>query len=242
MPYRSSAAVRHHKPEPRDRPWIFAGAATLAGVAGYVNVVVLGVFAVPVSHMSGAVSRLGIDLATGNRVDLAVILAIVGGFLAGAVVSGAIIGNRKLVPGRRYGFALFLEGGILAAATSYLYAGRSLGIVLAAMACGIQNAMASSYYGLVIRTTHVTGIVTDIGVMIGYWLRGRRIRIWKFLLLVVILAGFFTGGILGAVAFGMLGRAALSLASAGCIAAGVMYFVWRHLRRPGSGAHELDRE
>lgn len=230
MPYRSSSAA-HAGPLTKDRPWIFAGAAMLAAVAGYVNVVVLGVFAVPVSHMSGAVSRLGIDLATANRADLAVILAIVTGFLAGAVISGAIIGNRKLVPGRRYGFTLLLEGGVLAVATSYLHTGRAAGIVLAALACGIQNAMASSYYGLVIRTTHVTGIVTDIGVMIGYWLRGRRVRIWKFLLLVAILVGFFAGGLTGAVVFRAMGRAALSLASAGCLAAGAMYFVWRHLRR-----------
>ena len=230
MPYPQSTSVAH-RPAPGDRPWIFAGAGTLAAVAGYVNVVVLGVFAVPVSHMSGAVSRLGIDLAAGNRADLTVILAIVLGFLAGAVLSGAIIGNRKLVPGRRYGFALFLEGGVLAVATSYLYAGHSAGIVLAAMACGIQNAMASSYYGLVIRTTHVTGIVTDIGVIIGYWIRGRTVRVWKLLLLVVILTGFFTGGFLGAVMYAAIGRIALALASAGCVTAGATYFLWRHLRR-----------
>ncbi|MEQ9570222.1 MAG: hypothetical protein RLN75_08550, partial [Longimicrobiales bacterium] len=68
MPYRSgdsfaAAALPF-------RRWIIGGGVGLAALAGYVNVIALGVFAVPVSHMSGAVSRLGIDVATGNAADL----------------------------------------------------------------------------------------------------------------------------------------------------------------------------
>lgn len=48
----------------RERPWVFAGGATLAGVAGFINVCLLGFFHVPVSRMSGAVSRLGGDVAS----------------------------------------------------------------------------------------------------------------------------------------------------------------------------------
>lgn len=93
--------------------------------------------------------------------------------------------------------------------------------------------MASSYYGLVIRTTHVTGLVTDIGVMLGQWIRHRRVRAWKLFLLVSILGGFVCGGIAGAVAYAWLGVLALSFASAACLAAGIAYIAWRHLaRRP----------
>jgi len=207
---------------------VFAGAVSLAMVAGYVNVVVLGVFHVPVSHMSGAVSRLSIDLAGQDLADFQVVLSIVAGFLLGAVLSGIVIGGRKLVPGRRYGVALLVEGAVLALSTVFLSRGYAPGITLAAMACGIQNAMASSYYGLVIRTTHVTGIVTDIGVMIGHWIRHRSIRVWKLYLLASILAGFFSGGILGAWGYTALGVSAVGLASATCLLAGLLYIGWRH--------------
>ena len=227
MPYRtrSDQQARSHQRLP-----VFVGAVSLAMVSGYVNVVVLGFFHVPVSHMSGAVSRLSIDLATMDFVDLALVLSIIGGFLGGSVISGMVIGGRGFVPGRRYGVTLLIEGGLLAVAVVLLKDGVSLGVPVAAMACGVQNAMASSYYGLVIRTTHVTRIVTDVGVMLGHWLRHRRIRVWKFLLLSSILIGFFVGGIIGALAHRLIGVSALALASAGCITAGTIYYAWYHRR------------
>lgn len=231
MPYRSSSAHRAPVPGPRDRPFIFTGAVALAGVAGYVNVVVLGVFHVPVSHMSGAVSRLGIDLVRQSRGDMMLVLSIIAAFFGGAVLSGIIIGSRKLAPGRRYGVVLLLEGAVLAFATVQLHYTRPSGIPLAAMACGLQNAMASSYFGLVIRTTHVTGIVTDIGVFIGHWVRGRRVQPWKLLLLLSILFGFFGGGVAGQVAYSMLGTTALGVAATGCVVAGGGYTLWRHRLR-----------
>src|SRR4051794_3139873 len=72
------------------------------------------------------------------------------------------------------------------------------GPMLAATACGLQNAMSSSYCGLMIRTTHVSGVVTDLGVMIGHWLRHRRIALWKLKFLVALLLAFGVGGIGGA--------------------------------------------
>lgn len=215
-------------PSASDRPFIFSGAVLLAGVAGYVNVVVLGVFHVPVSHMSGAVSRLGIDLVQQSRGDMIVVLWIIGAFFVGAMLSGLVIGSRKLAPGRRYGAVLLLEGAVLALATTQLHYTRPSGIPLAAMACGLQNAMASSYFGLVIRTTHVTGIVTDIGVFIGHWIRGRRVQPWKLLLLLSILLGFFGGGVLGQLVYARIGTMALGVAAAGCAAAGGGYTFWRH--------------
>jgi uncharacterized membrane protein YoaK (UPF0700 family) len=219
---------------PRTKPFergpVFAGAVSLAGLAGYINVVVLGFFNVPVSHMSGAVSRLSIDLTTSNHTDLIVVDSIIGGFLVGAVVSGIVIGGQKLLPGRRYGVALLMEGGVLAVAVGLLRAGNPFGVALAAMACGIQNGMGSSYYGLDIRTTHVTGTVTDLGVMMGHWIRHRRVPPWKMVLLLGIVTGFFTGGLTGALAFRRFGVTALAFASAGSLAAGATYFAWLQTR------------
>ena len=222
----------------RERRWVYLGASALAGVAGYVNVVLLGFFHVPVSHMSGAVSRLSLDVAAVDVADLLLVLAILGGFLFGAMLSGIVIGGTQLIPGRRYGVALVFEGILLAIATLLLVRGNPAGVPLAAMACGVQNAMASSYYGLVIRTTHVTGIVTDLGVLLGHWLRHRRVRGWKLFLLLCILLSFFTGGSFGALAFPRLGMLSLALPSAGCLLAGIAYFAWQH-RRHG---HNLQLE
>ncbi|BCR03683.1 membrane protein [Desulfuromonas versatilis] len=211
----------------RERPWVFVYGALLAGTAGYVNAVLLGIYHVPVSHMSGAVARLAIDLSTCNRQDLEGAMAIFFAFLCGAILSGLVIGGTKVQPGRRYGVAMMFEGALLALATFLLVTGRSGGIATAAMACGLQNAMASSYCGLILRTTHVTGIVTDIGVMLGHWLRYRRTEFWKLVLLLSILCGFFGGGLLGAACHARVGAIALLLVAAGCTLAGAFYYAWR---------------
>lgn len=87
--------------------------------------------------------------------------------------------------------------------------------------------MASSYNGLILRTTHVTGIFTDVGVMLGHWLRHRRIRLWKLLLLLSLLGGFFVGGVGGALAFRWVGAVALAVPAAMCLFAGAAYLLWR---------------
>jgi uncharacterized membrane protein YoaK (UPF0700 family) len=155
----------------------------------------------------------------------------VGGFLVGAIVSGMIIGGRHLKPGRRYGVVLMIEGAVLLTATALLLLNHPVGVTLTALACGLQNAMASSYYGLVIRTTHVTGIVTDLGVMLGQWIRFKDIKPWKAFLLLGLLGGFLIGGLSGNLLYGSAGMISLLLPSLLCLSAGGAYFSWRQRTR-----------
>ncbi len=188
----------------------------LAAVAGYVNVAVLGFFAfdpqpghasalanaqVPVSHMTGAFSRLGIDLARGKWADLIPVSSIVIGFFLGALITGTVIGNLRLHHARRYGLILIGEGFVLLAAGALWSRGDWPALTLCALACGLQNAMTGFYRGMMLRTTHVTGLVTDIATELGVMIRGHHIRVWRMLLQASILAGYFLGGWAGAAAF-----------------------------------------
>ena len=199
---------------------LFPGALAFAGTAGFINSIALGVFRSPVSHMTGAVSYLGIELAGGHFRPAVATLSIILAFMMGAALAGLIVGAEHLAPGRRYGVAVVCEGGLLAAAMVILLSGRSSGIPLIAMACGLQNATTSSYCGLMIRTTHVTGTVTDIGVMLGHWLRHRHIERKKLRFMVGIVTAFGAGVWMGALADGRWGPASLGIAAAGCAVAG----------------------
>lgn len=219
----------HHIPE---RAWVITGGTLLALLAGYINVVMLGFFKVPVSHMSGAVSQLGIDLAVMNVHDLLLVGSIVVGFFVGAFVSGLMIGNTHFKLTRRYGVALMLQGLLLLIATVAAQSDSNLSVTLAAIACGLQNAMASSYRGLILRTTHVTGIVTDLGALLGNRWRDRSIQGWKFGLLLSLLLGFFIGGLLGALSYQQFGMLALALAAAASFSTGSLLWLWlQWLRR-----------
>jgi uncharacterized membrane protein YoaK (UPF0700 family) len=194
----------------------------LAGAAGFINSVVLGFFLTPVSHMSGAVSHLGSNAAQGRLPDISASLAIILGFLFGATFAGIIVGAWKLVPSRRYGVALIVEGFLIAIGATLLLQGRKSGVPLLSMACGLQNAVTSSYCGLMIRTTPVTGVVTDIGVMLGHWIRHRQIAFWKLRFLSFVFAAFGFGGFLGALAGNKFGpQCLLAIASSYVIAGGI---------------------
>lgn len=208
------------------------GGVWLAGVAGWVNASMLGLGLLPVTHVTGTVSRLSVDVARADTPDASAIIGVVAAFMAGAAVSGAIIGTPTLRIGRRYGVTMLIEGVLIAAAIAAIHAGHSgAGLGLLAASAGLQNAMASSYAGLIVRTTHVTGIVTDLGFKLGRFLTRREVEPWRALLLVALLGGFFAGGFAGIEAQNRMGLAALAIPAASLIAVGSVYFVWRHCTR-----------
>ncbi len=151
-------------------------AITLAWVAGYTNIVALLTCGHVTSHASGTTSDLGRFAAEGKWGSAAFMLFLLGAFLCGAMLSGLLTET-----GRRRGwesiyvapmgaeavllafFALgveFFDGVEPGAATlwaTYLLTGA------ASMAMGVQNATITRISSGVVRTTHVTGVVTDLG-------------------------------------------------------------------------------
>jgi uncharacterized membrane protein YoaK (UPF0700 family) len=225
MPYSHPQSIDRQKIFRQVRH-LLPGALLLSMTAGFINAVVLGFFRTPVSHMTGAVSHFGLDLALGREADAFASASIILGFVSGSILAGLIVGALHLVPGRRYGVAMLIEGALLSAATAFILLKMRYGLPLVAMACGLQNAMSSSYCGLVIRTTHVTGLVTDIGVLIGHWIRHRQVDFWKLRFLGMVFLSFALGGLLGALADRWLGPWSLGLPAFGMtVAGGIFWFI-----------------
>jgi uncharacterized membrane protein YoaK (UPF0700 family) len=219
VPYSHPQALTREQALGRIRH-LLPGAMAFSATAGFINSIALGYFHSPVSHMTGAVSYLGIDLA-GQRVsDVAVTLTIIIAFVLGAALAGAIVGAHKLAPGKSYGTALICEGLLLTGAMLLLLAKHPFGVALIAMACGLQNATTSSYCGLMIRSTHVTGTVTDIGVMLGHMVRHRHIERRKLLFMIGTVTAFTAGVWLGALANQRWGSGSLIIVAGGCLVAG----------------------
>lgn len=190
--------------------WILYGGAVLAFSAGSVNATaLLGFTHLSVSHVTGNVSMFSAALADFDLPRLIYIGASLLSFLAGAILSGFIIGQTSLKLGRRYGRALYLEAGLLLF-SYFLYQQHDyLGQLTAAMACGLQNAMVATYSGAVIRTTHLTGLTSDMGAAIGNWLAGRPISKPTLGFQAIIWYCFCGGGAVGAFLFARIGYGAL---------------------------------
>lgn len=212
--------------------WVWFGAGVLACVAGAVNAVaLLGLDHQAVSHVTGSAARLGLGLAGDASVPAARLAWLVGAFAAGAVLSGLLIPSSTLVFGRIYGVALLIEAALLASAVPLSSRGAFTGELLAAAACGLQNGMATTYSGAVVRTTHVTGVVTDLGLSLGHALRGAGFDRRRVTLHATLLAGFVLGAALGGLAWSRWGHAALYAPALVCAVAGSGYMLARTLRR-----------
>jgi uncharacterized membrane protein YoaK (UPF0700 family) len=132
------------------------------------------------SHMSGIVSSMADDLALG---DVGLLIAGFGAllaFLIGAAFTAVLVNwGRRHSLESEYTFPLLLEAALL---VCFSLIGGSLEhpkwLFVSALTCllcftmGLQNAIITKISHAEIRTTHVTGIVTDIGIELGklfYW-------------------------------------------------------------------------
>ena len=212
--------------------WVEIGGFFLALIAGSVNAIALrGFNHQGVSHLSGSSTLLGVELADGNYSEVLHLGLILLSFVGGAVVSGFLIGGESLRLGRRYSAALLLESALLWAAMVFLNRGSLLGHYLASGACGLQNAMTSTFSGAVVRTTHVTGLFTDLGVTLGLWMRGQRADRRRVTLYFTLIAGFILGGVLGALGFNAYRFETLAAPAALAAAMAVAYLLyWRRAR------------
>ncbi len=215
--------------------WVWVGAITLSLVAGMVNVIgYLGFQHQVVSHLTGTTSLLGAALAQADWHESANLWGVLIAFSLGAMLSGIIIQDDTLQLGQRYGVALMLEAALLLLAIPLFKHHQIWGALSAAAACGLQNAMATTFSGSVVRTTHLSGMFTDLGIGLGHLLRGLPLPVRRLTLSGLIISGFLAGSITGTWLFGWLGYDALYVPAAITGLTGgayVLYRQWCQLRR-----------
>lgn len=205
------------------------GGVALAVVAGFINAVtILSPGQVTATHVTGTVTRAAVAFADPKSgLDFWIAGALVLSFIAGSAITGAALDSTRLRFGRRYGGLLMLESGLLVISAMSFEDHLVQGLLLAALASGIQNALATQYSQAIVRTTHVTGIVTDLGIALGKWVARRGVDWWRVQIYCGILTGFVSGGMTGALAWETLGARALMIPAAVLALMGVVYWTVR---------------
>lgn len=195
--------------------------ATLAFVAGATNAG--GFLAVGryTSHMTGYLSAMADHLVLGQLSLVLAAAAALASFIAGAMTTAIVVNwgmQRQLKSA--YSLPLLLEAALLLV---FGLLGASLGlhtallvpltVLLLCFIMGLQNAVISKISHAEIRTTHVTGLVTDLGIELGKLVylnrqrsgtpvRASRQRMRTQGLLIGL---FFVGGVVGALGFQFVG-------------------------------------
>lgn len=212
--------------------WVWIGAGLLACASGMVNVVgYLSFEHQAVSNMTGATTLLGGALARGDTHASVHLGAVMLAFLLGAALSGLIVQDSTLRLGRRYGVALLATSLLLFIAIRQFHLHSLSGAVLAAMACGLSNAMATTFSGAVIRTSHLSGMFTDLGIALGHALRGMPLQKRRLLLCLLVISTFFSGAVLGGLLFAQLGYLALAIPASAFGVTGLGYIVYSQLHQ-----------
>lgn len=194
---------------------------TLAAVAGAANAG--GYLAVNqyTSHMTGVVSSMADALVLGQFSLVFVGMAMLLAFVSGAMCTAILVnwGMRRQLHSA-YGLPLLLEsvlllvfglfGGAIAVAANLFI---PLTVVLLCFIMGLQNAVITKISHAEIRTTHITGLVTDMGIELGKLIyvnptaseRPVRANRDKLRLHGMLIAAFALGAVLGAFGFKHIG-------------------------------------
>ena len=187
------------EPQPK---WVIAGGCCLAFLSAAVNAGFLIELGTSVSHLTGDVSRVAMEALRGNGSGasgaLYLFVATVG-FLLGATVSGYFIHHPTVEFSRPYGRAVTSIGTCLVLAHFTLGNWPVAAIGFGSFACGLQNALATHYRGMILRTTHVTGLLTDFGTNLGMRFKGHQIARWKLLVPMLLVLSFFGGALFGSI-------------------------------------------
>ena len=197
----------------------------LAFIAGATNAGAFLAVRQYTSHMTGIVSSMADSLVLGDmRTAIAAFGALLS-FLSGAAVSAILVNYaRRRQLQSEFALPLLLEAALLLVfglLGAWLSEVRSLfvpvTVMLLCFMMGLQNAVITKVSRSEIRTTHVTGLVTDIGIELGkllYWNRIQmdpRLRVsadrGRLTVLSLLMLGFFVGGVVGALGFQQFGYA-----------------------------------
>ena len=195
----------------------------LAFNAGAINAGGFLLVSMYTSHMTGFASMLADNLVLGN---MQLVLGALGALLAfttGAAVTAILVNwSRHHWLRSEYALPLLLEAvlllifGLLGATLSRQTPfAVPLTVLVLAFTMGLQNALVSKISASQIRTTHMTGVITDLGIELGklfYWnrtggtpesrVRANRI---KLRLYATLLGMFISGGLVGALGFKYVG-------------------------------------
>ncbi|MBC3885124.1 YoaK family protein [Undibacterium griseum] len=198
---------------------------TLAFVAGAMNAGGFLAVGQYTSHMTGMLSSAADDLVLGRLMPAFAALFLLVAFAWGAACTALMVNYARRNHLRYlYTPVLLLEATLLlifglvgTRLQEHAVVTVSFTAVLLSYLMGLQNALITKISSAEIRTTHVTGLVTDIGIELGkliYWNKNKDefhpeqeigANMQKLRLHLRLVVAFFSGGVLGATGFKHLG-------------------------------------
>jgi len=195
-------------------------ALVLATTAGILNAMALGAFGIFPSHMSGNTSQLSSEVSNTDLSDVLFLAAMIGAFVIGSVTSRllAISGLKNNIR-TIYSIILLLEGILLVLVSLfetyyYSYGNSHEIIIFLGFLMGVHNSTSTQLSSGRVRSTHITGTLTDIGIALASVMASllrrdpsKQVKVQRSQLIthLVTLSSFLIGGIAGLLLFKQFG-------------------------------------
>lgn len=212
----------------------------LVFIAGALNAAGWLQYGQTLSHMTGNLTRLGLSFTSKDGEALALFLVCLLSFFLGATLSGYGFPEHRVGLWRRSGVVMMTSGALLMLAEVLPFS-RGVRVAALSLVLGAQNGLALRYRGILTRTTHMTGHLTDCGAALGRMiharsLRGENLRLFLFHFLCLLF--FLSGVVMTALSAGWLERSysldAIELAALCYLLAGAGTYGRGLLARRGS--------
>lgn len=209
-------------------------AAMLSLTAGIVNII--GVLSIQTltTNVTGHFAFFAEEIVNERYLNAFAFLIYIIAFLSGAFFSNLLIElNSKKNPVIAHSIPMGIEIFILTMIGIYGYSWLSYGWNPQIIACfllfamGLQNALVTTISSSTVRTTHLTGLFTDLGIELSqlffYRKKEERTKLTRSIRLrIVIIVFFFSGCIIGGFAYGIFNMEALLIASV-CLIIALIY-------------------
>lgn len=189
-------------------------AGLLSSIAGALNAVGFLIAGTFTANMTGNISAFADNFANGAVVLSLSFMGLVAAFVCGASIAALFIqaGEKKNLRSI-YALAITAEAVILlllgiALVLSFAPPHETFLVIVLSFVMGLQNAVTTMISRARVRTTHVSGMATDIGIELAALVgdaKSRQDASSKLKLHSLTLASFAIGGVWGALLFQLVG-------------------------------------
>lgn len=188
-----------------------------AFAAGMVNIVSLLIFFAFTSNVTGHYAILASEIIQGNLFQIGMVFAWIFLFFLGSFISNFIVIHfNKKVPHLAHATPLVLEIICLMGVGIYgqffyreTLAETEILVAVMLFSMGLQNGLTASISNFLVKTTHLTGVTTDLGILFSMFtrreyrenkdLRGRAV------LLMSIMGSYMAGAVIAGFVYTALG-------------------------------------
>lgn len=179
-----------------EKNWVIFTQVLFTFNSGFINLLTFhSCYQLPSSHVTGLITRLGTELYSLN-LELSTIVFINGFmYFLGTVGTGYFLKIEDFVLTNSHYYAVLLQIFLLIFIQIYHY-NCLLVLFFSTLVMGIQNGVSSSLSNHTLRSTHFTGMITDMGMCLGQALNNNFEHFYKFKIWISSLSFYFLGSVI----------------------------------------------